>query len=177
MKLLSIDASTKSAAFAFFKDSSLEKWGKIVFEGNDLYERCTDIGKKTRALFAHADLDLVLIEKTIFVNSPAVAQNLASTQGALISALGATQKARILGVGPTEWQNFIGNSTFKKPEKDALKKANPDKSDAWIKGKIRDARKQYTIDWVNNKYNLKLTDNDVCDAIGIGCWGIDKYGK
>ena len=38
----------------------------------------------------------------------------------------------------------------------------------------RDFRKQRTIDYVNKKFYLSLTDDDVADAVAIGSYAIDR---
>jgi hypothetical protein len=37
-------------------------------------------------------------------------------------------------------------------------------------------RKQKTIDYVNKRYDIKVDDDDVADAIGIGSYVSDKWG-
>jgi hypothetical protein len=52
-------------------------------------------------------------------------------------------------------------------EKDKLRFENPGHTDSWYKAKMREIRKQRTVDYFNSKYNLELDDFDVADAFGI----------
>ncbi|NCV08370.1 MAG: hypothetical protein EBW51_07215, partial [Actinobacteria bacterium] len=54
-----------------------------------------------------------------------------------------------------------------KVEKDKLKLENPGYADSWYKNKMRQIRKQRTVDYFNKKYGLELDDFDVADAFGI----------
>ena len=48
-----------------------------------------------------------------------------------------------------------------------LKKEFPGKTESWYKGKMRDIRKQRTMDYFNLNFDLSLDDNDCGDATGI----------
>ena len=50
-KIISVDASTTSLAFALFVFGKIEYVGKINFEGKDIYERCIDASKKLKSFF------------------------------------------------------------------------------------------------------------------------------
>jgi Holliday junction resolvasome RuvABC endonuclease subunit len=75
--ICAIDASTNSLAFAYFSDDKLIKWGKIKFSGNSAYEKVADAAKKTQAFFKQYPVDAIIIEQTIYANSPKTAANLA----------------------------------------------------------------------------------------------------
>ena len=62
-------------------------------------------------------------------------------------------------------------------EKQAIKEHTPGKTESWYKSQERVFRKQRTIKVVNNKFDIKVNDDDVADAIAIGAWAIDKWGK
>jgi len=51
--ICSIDASTNSLALAIFntEEKKLVSVGKIHFEGNNIYEKVMDAGKKVKAFF------------------------------------------------------------------------------------------------------------------------------
>ena len=55
-KVLGIDASTNSLAFAFYTYKQLTHYGKISFEGNNIYEKVQDATAKTKALFNHYNI-------------------------------------------------------------------------------------------------------------------------
>lgn len=177
-RICAIDASTNSLAYATFHDGNLKEVGKIKFEGKDIYEKVIDAGRKSKALFEHIiNVDAIVIEHTVFMNSPKTAADLALVQGALLGAAGQSGIRTIGKVSPITWQNFIGNKKISKDEKLFIKAQNPGKSEAWYKSYERDLRKQRTIRFINVQYDKAITDNDVADACGIGHWAVKNWWK
>ena len=172
-----IDASTNSMAFALFVDQKLYSYGKITFAGETIYEKLGDTAQKVKGFFMAYPAKTILIEKTIFANSPLVAANLALSQGALIGAakLGGVEK--IYGVTPIAWQSFIGTRLLTTEEKSAMRKKNPGKSNSWYKTQEREKRKQKTIFTVNNEFDIDIKDNDIADACGIGMYALKNWIK
>lgn len=175
--ICTIDASTNSLAFAVFVDDELKEHGKIRFNGSTTYEKVGDAARKTKALFESFPIDAIIIEQTIYANSPKTAANLALSQGAMIGA------ARIAGVtvfgsiSPMVWQNYIGNKRLSVEEKKKIADANPGKSKSYLKQQERNYRKQKTIRFVNVQFDLNIGDDDVADAIAIGYWTIRNWEK
>lgn len=177
-RICAIDASTNSLAFATFHGGHLKEVGKIKFEGKDIYEKVIDAGRKSKGLFDHiVNVDAIVIEHTVFMNSPKTAADLALVQGALLGAAGQSGIKTIGKVAPITWQNFIGNKKISKDEKLYIKSQNPGKSDSWLKSYERELRKQRTINFINIQYDKTIIDNDVADACGIGHWAIKNWGK
>lgn len=172
-----IDASTNSLAFAYFVDGNLEKYGKIKFLGSNIYTKLGDTVHKTMGLFSVIDTDHIIIEKTIFANSPQVAANLALSQGALIGGAQMGGVKHVYGVAPMSWQSYIGTRLLTTDEKQKIRQGNPDRSNSWYKSQEREQRKQKTISTVNRKFNINLDDNDVADACGIGMFALDNWDK
>jgi Holliday junction resolvasome RuvABC endonuclease subunit len=172
-----IDASTNSMAFALFVNHKLESYGKIVFSGETIYEKLGDTSQKVKSFFSTYKTDTIIIEKTIFANSPLVAANLALSQGALIGAarLGGVQK--FYGVTPIAWQSFIGTRLLTNDEKEKIRKASPSKSNSWYKSQEREQRKQKTILTVNKRFDIILKDNDIADSCGIGIFALENWKK
>jgi hypothetical protein len=176
--ICAIDASTNSLAFALFAGDNLGVVGKINFEGNDIYEKVIDAGKKVSAFFEYyGGFEAIVIEHTVFMNSPKTAADLALVQGAILGAAGKTGTKIIGKVSPITWQNFIGNKKLTKEEQLVIRNQNPGKSVGWYKGYERGIRKQRTIKFINLNYDRNLEDNDVADACGIGHWAIKNWGK
>jgi hypothetical protein len=177
-RICAIDASTNSLAYATFHGGSLKEYGKINFEGKDIYEKVIDAGRKSKGLFEYiVNVDAIVIEHTVFMNSPKTAADLALVQGALLGAAGQSGIRTIGKVSPITWQNFIGNKKISKEEKAIIVARNPGKSESWYKTYERNLRKQRTIDFIEFTYNRKVEDNDVADACGIGHWAIKNWGK
>lgn len=176
-RFCSIDASTNSIAFAIFNNKELEKHGKIVFKGNNTYEKVIDAARKTLGIMKIFSLESIVIEHTVFMNSPKTAADLALVQGAVLGAAG-SEGASIAGsVSPITWQTFIGNGKLTEEEKSLILKDSPGKSKSWYKSKERDLRKQKTINFVNTYYDINVSDNDVADAVAIGHYAIHNWDK
>ena len=175
--ICSIDASTNSLAFAIFSGNSLKKFGKITFQGTNTYAKVKDAARKTLALFKQFEIDSIVIEHTVFINSPKTAADLALVQGAMLGAAGIAGIKVAGAVNPISWQSFIGNGKITKDGKVLIRKENPGKSESWYKNFERETRKQKTISFVNINYDISISDNDVADAIGIGHWAIHNWGK
>lgn len=177
-RICAIDASTNSLAYATFHGEYLKEVGKINFEGKDIYEKVIDAGRKSKGLFEHIiNVDAIVIEHTVFMNSPKTAADLALVQGALLGAAGQSGIRTIGKVSPITWQNFIGNKKISKDEKLYIRSQSPGKSESWYKTFERDLRKQRTINFINIQYDKTITDNDVADACGIGHWAIKNWIK
>jgi Holliday junction resolvasome RuvABC endonuclease subunit len=178
--ICAIDASTNSLGFALFdtQQETLGAVGKIKFQGNNTYEKVMDAGKKVKAFFDYyGGFEAIVIEHTVFMNSPKTAADLALVQGSILGAAGLTGTKVIGRVAPITWQNYIGNKKISNDEKLYIKSQNPGKSESWLKTYERDLRKQRTIRYINTMYDRTITDNDVADACGIGHWAINNWAK
>lgn len=174
----SIDASTNNLAFAIFSDDKLVQYGKIVFSGLSVYDKIYDASRKVHSLFSQINnFSAIIIEQTIFANSPKTAAQLALVQGAILGAAAQLGVKKIGSTSPMVWQNFIGNKKLTKAEKLDLMLDNPEKSNSWLKNAERSLRKQRTIDFVNVNYDKMINDDDVADAIAIGHWAIKNWNK
>ncbi len=178
--ICAIDASTNSLAFALFDNQQkvLGVVGKITFEGKDTYQKVMDAGKKVKAFFDYyGGFEAIVIEHTVFMNSPKTAADLALVQGAILGAAGQSGTTVIGKVSPITWQNFIGNKKLTKEEQLVIRSQNPGKSVSWYKAYERNFRKQRTISFININYDRSLNDNDVADACGIGHWAMHNWNK
>ena len=176
--ICAIDASTNSLAFALFVGNELESIGKIFFEGNNIYEKVMDAGKKVKAFFdIYGGFEAIVIEHTVFMNSPKTAADLALVQGAILGSAGQSGTKIIGRVSPITWQIFMGNGKISKEEQLLIRSENPGKSDSYYKAHERMLRKERTIKFININYDRTITDNDVADACGIGHWAIKNWDK
>jgi len=177
-KICAIDASTNSLAFALFSGDDLESVGKINFEGDDVYQKVMDAGKKVKAFFdIYGGFEAIIIEHTVFMNSPKTAADLALVQGAILGSAGQSGTKIIGKVSPITWQNYIGNKKISKDEQLYIRSQNPGKSVSWYKTYERNIRKERTIKFINTIYDRSITDNDVADACGIGHWALKNWSK
>jgi Holliday junction resolvasome RuvABC endonuclease subunit len=178
--ICAIDASTNNLAFALFDTETKELGfiGKIEFEGKDIYEKVMNAGQRVKAVFDYyGGFEAIIIEHTVFMNSPKTAADLALVQGAILGAAGQTGTEIIGKVSPITWQNFIGNKKISKEEQLIIRSQNPGKSVSWYKTYERNLRKQRTIKFINTIYDRNIEDNDVADACGIGHWALSNWSK
>jgi hypothetical protein len=176
--ICAIDASTNSLAFALFNNKKIGIVGKIRFEGNTNYEKVMDACAKTKAFFEYSGgFEAIVIEHTVFMNSPKTAADLALVQGALLGAAGLAGTKQIGRVAPITWQNYLGNKKLTKEEQIDIRSKNPGKSDSWYKTYERQIRKERTMKLIEINYNKIINDNDVADACGIGHWAINNWDK
>jgi hypothetical protein len=174
--ICSIDASTNNLAFAFFYEDSLESVGKINFNGMTTYNKVGDAAAKTKAFFDYYGVpEAIVIEHTVFINSPKTAADLALVQGAMLGAMSMSGVKIIKSINPIAWQTFIGNGRLTNAEKANLRVSSPERSESWYKTREREFRKQRTIKFVNTIYDRKIEDNDVADAVGIGHYAVNNW--
>lgn len=176
-RICSIDASTNSLAFAIFDGKKIDRYGKVRFQGDSNYEKVVDAARKSLGVFKLFDVDAIVIEHTIYMNSPKVAADLALVQGALLGAAGINRVKVSGSVSPITWQTYIGNGKLKAEEKELIANEGIDKSKSWQKSKERELRKQKTINFVNTYYDLRISDDDVADAIAIGYYALNNWDK
>lgn len=176
--ICAIDASTNSLAFCMYSYKSLQEHGKILFEGNNIYEKIQDAARKTKALFEYFNLvDTIVIEHTVFMNSPKTAADLALVQGGILGGAGMAGIKTIGRVSPITWQNYLGNKKLSKEEQLQIRNVNPGKSLSWYKSYERDLRKKRTVKLLEIIYDKEIKDYDVADAAGIGHWAINNWEK
>jgi len=174
--IIAVDASTNSMAFSIFEEGRLIKYGKVRFVGTDALYKAGDACRKAIPFFKAFRSDAIILESAIYSNSPKTAMQLSLVQGAIIAAAQVAGIKTVKNVAPMAWQNYIGTKLLSAAEKQAIVKKTPGKSNSWYKGKERELRKQKTIDYVNNRYKIKVDDDDVADSIGIGSYVSDKWG-
>lgn len=178
LNICAIDASTNSLAFCMYSSKSLQQHGKILFEGNNIYEKIQDAARKTKALFDYYSLvDTIIIEHTVFMNSPKTAADLALVQGGILGGASMARPMIIGRVSPITWQSYLGNKKLSKEEQIQIRSLNPGKSDSWYKTYERDFRKRRTTKLLEIIYDKKIEDYDVADAAGIGHWAINNWNK
>ncbi len=163
--VMGLDISTKSIAFAIFRDGKPLRCGEIFIYGSDMYEQAQDAQRKVTALTKAGILegDYIAIESAVFVNNMAVALKMATVFGAVVGSL----DGKVYGFKPLEWQSFIGNPNYKKADKDAFKLANPGKTETWYKAQIREIRKQKTLAFARQFFPVQSGSDNVGDAIGV----------
>lgn len=175
--IVAVDASTNNLAYAIFVNKELKSYGKIDFSGTDIFGKLADSARQTHKKFDELDIDAMVIEHTVFMNSPKTMADLSMVQGGIISSAIISGISKIKTVAPITWQNYIGNKALTKMEKLEIMKANPDKSTSWYKNYERNLRKQKTINFVNINYDVEIGDHDIADAIAIGHYAVNNWER
>jgi Holliday junction resolvasome RuvABC endonuclease subunit len=176
-RFCSIDASTNNIAFTVFENDLPVSHGKINFIGKTNYEKVADASAKIYAFFKVYEIEVVVIEHTVFMNSPKTAADLALVQGAILGAMSLAGVKVIKSINPIAWQSFIKNGRLTTPEKQVIRNEFPGKSDAWYKNRERQFRKERTIKFINDRYGKSVDDNDIADSYGIGHYAIFNWDK
>lgn len=167
-RVIGIDASTNSLAFAIFEGDTPIQCGEVQFNGSTVFERLKDAKIKTRGLVEAGVLsaDYVVIESAIMVRNVQVAIDLAYVYGAIIGELMATNP-EVHKVAPISWQSGIGNPNLKKAEKEQIIKDFPDKSKTWYQNKGREIRKQRTLKIAREYFDIESNSDNIGDAVGL----------
>jgi len=131
-----------------------------------------DAKRKIKSFKNELDMDFVVIEAAISVKSVATGMKMAYVFGAIMGEL-LSDNVRVVEVHPITWQSYIGNKNFNKAEKEAIKLEFPDKSENWIKGKIRERRKQRTIEF-SKTLGVQTESDNVADAAGIAWYAVNE---
>lgn len=168
--VLGLDLSTNSIAFGIIKNGKLVNRGELDLKG-ELYSRIAVAGKTSKIL-CDANPDVVAFETAAFVNNRQVVIKLAMVTGAVLSSFD-PYDTMFMEVAAITWQSYIGNSPSTKKDKAKLKKETG-KSDSWVKNEIRKRRKQYTIDYVENKFNKTFESDNLADACAIASYAWEK---
>lgn len=167
---MGIDCSTYSLAFTIFQNRRPVQWGKIEFEGADVFERMHDAREKLQAVRDIFDVDFIAFESAILakVANADVTIKLAMVYGVAIAEL-MRQGTKVVTVQPLAWASFIGVPNLTPTEKKQLKIDYPGYSASWYQNKGRNIRKQRIIDYAKAKWSFWNTDDsDVADSHGIG---------
>ena len=167
-RVIGIDCSTNSLAFAVFEGETPISCGEIVFRGATVFERLEYAKRVTHALVESGMLraDYIAIESAIMVRNVQTAIDLAYVYGAVIGEL-MTLNPKVEKVAPISWQSGIGNPNLKKAEKEQIKKDFPGKSVSWYSNKGRLIRKQRTLDIAKNYFSIPSNSDNIGDAVGI----------
>jgi Holliday junction resolvasome RuvABC endonuclease subunit len=177
-KVIGIDASTKSLAFAVIEDGKPLCCGEVEFRGSDIYEKLNDARLKTQALVDKGILvgDYVCLESAVMVNNRQVVIKLAYFFGAILSVL-LQNKMKVVTIPPIEWQTGIGNPNLTKAEKDAIKQEFPGETAKQYGARGREIRKQRTLDIARNYFQVPNDSDNIGDAIGICLYGYETLTR
>ena len=157
MRILAIDASTKSTGIALFEDTKLIKYDCITASSADLIKRIQKIVKGINAFVKGEVIDKIVLEE---VRPEQGLQNIKThralmwLQAAIAFLFHEIQpKVEIEYVYPNSWRAACGIKNGR--------------------GIRRDFLKPLDIQFVKDTYNIDVND-DIADAIGIGHAYVNK---
>ncbi len=180
MRILSVDASTKSFAFCLMEDGVIKLYGQYFYEGSNLIERLSDSLLKHQAIVdmpEFQNIDYVVFEAAVNVRSQSTAIAMAKSFG-IAQAIFAGKGSKIVEVTPSTWQSYIGNPNISGSAKRDFVLARPFlKTKSQIDKYVREYRKKVTMNLIEEKYGIKAETDDVSDAVGICWWAYDKIGQ
>lgn len=147
MRLLSLDQASKITGWAIFNDGSLEDYGKIELEEENVGMRLVELRERIKLLILANNIDMVAFEdiqlQTSIGSNVVTFKVLSCVYGIileLLEELGIEYEI----VPSVKWKSTLG-----------------------IKGKKRPEQKQNAQQYVLDTYGVKPTQ-DECDAICIG---------
>lgn len=163
MKVVGIDASTKSTGVSLFVDGELNKYQLIKSTHKDVYDRIIEIQYTIEQFVKTNKPDWIFIENVPLANTVnrLVAEHLLVLQGTIFS-IAIRYNCNFKPLQPTNWRRLAGV----KP--DGRKRENQKKA------AINLVEELYHLGykWVDKKYDEKNGDSDICEAILIGMAGI-----
>lgn len=177
-RVIGIDCSTNSLAYAIFEDGEPVLCGEVFFTGSDIYERLNDARRKTQALVDSGVLvgDYVGMEAAIAGKSAQVTIKLSYVYGAVLSVL-MQNKMDVTTVAPITWQTYIGNPNLKMHEKETIKNANPDRKASWYQNEGRKLRKSRTLEFAREYFTITTGSDNVGDAVGIAYYTSEQLTR
>lgn len=147
MKILALDQASRTTGFSIYEDGKLIQYGKFTFTDTDFAIRLNKIRNKLKSIISENKIEAILFEDIQLQdsanNNVDTFKKLASVH-AIVSELAVDMKIPASAVYSTVWKSGVG-----------------------VKGPNRAAQKKAAQDWVENKFNIRPTE-DECDAICIG---------
>jgi Holliday junction resolvasome RuvABC endonuclease subunit len=168
-RVLGIDPSTKSVAWCLLDGSVVLAVGEESLGSGSLYERMREAYTAAQRI-VELKPDFVAIESAVYVNNRQVVVKLAYFYGIIMGVL-AHNEILFEDVPPITWEAWIGNPGTTRAQKAKFRKENPGQTKGWYTRKLREARKQRTIDWVEKTYGFVPENDNIADAVGIAAYG------
>lgn len=177
-RIIGIDASTNSLAWAVFDNGKPINCGEVMFSGSDVFERMKDAKWKVRALVEAGILtgEYIAIEKAIMVRNVETAISLAYMFGVIIGEL-MEMNPQVHKIAPISWQSGIGNPNLKTDEKEQIKKDFPGKSKTWYQNKGREIRKARTLAIARKHFSIPSNSDNIGDAVGLALFASKTLTK
>lgn len=175
-KIAAIDASSRNIAIAVFERgevSKLVKTNKFEFTKNiKMIDKLKAINHIIPLALENENIYKIVIEQPIYIQSPQTSRILSQISGA-VWANCLRYCDDVSEVTIQSWKAHIGYKNITKKDIAAWAEQI---GTVEAKKKAISERKQRTINLVHEKIDgiEHITDNDICDALGIGLWGLEN---
>lgn len=149
MKLMAIDASTKSTGVAIFEDKELIHYTCITSSSQDMLKRIKIMTEEIEKLYLKYKIDTIIMEDVLpedVKHNQSVFNALHYLQGSVVLKMH-DYKQKIELVNVNLWRGACGIKTGRYG--------------------VRESAKAQDMKFVKDKYNIDAND-DICDAICIG---------
>lgn len=150
-RMISIDSSTTSSAYAVFDNGIYKESHLITLEG-PMDERFKDMSKQLLSVLECQNPDIIYIEDTVVPRNVQTQRFLTRLQG-VIYAYSIFHDCEFNTIRPTEWRKYVGINQGRKK---------------------RGQLKEEAIKLVKEKFNLEVND-DEAEAVLIGLAVINKF--
>lgn len=145
--LIALDESTTSTGYAVFDNEKLIKHGVFSSKSKDVLDRVSFIMEEIEKLIKDYNPDNMIIEDVQITMNAATAKSLLGLQF-MIEVYAHRNEIHCTTYRTTKWRKILGLSNSRTLD--------------------RKAKKQETIDYVKDKYNIEVLKDDESDAIAIG---------
>jgi len=169
-RIMSVDPSTNSLAFAIVDYKKLHSYGKIHLPKGDFQDKFKLINTSIPLLIKQHKPTHFIIEQSIYIQNPNTTRSLAYINGCILSAVLREGVKHVSDVGPLMWKFGIGYKNVSAQEKKVWAQSM---TDTEVKKKASFERKERVKRIVDVEIpGHGCTDNDIIDAIGIGIWAV-----
>lgn len=172
-----IDASSKAIAVAIFhrytdRSILIDTFRFDLSKAKTVSEKLKIINKIIPLIFNQIKIDYIVVEQPIYIQNPQTSRILSQISGAVLSKC-LENCSEVSEVTIREWKTHIG---YKNVTKFEIKDWENELGLTEAKKKAIRERKERTIKIVHERIAGidEVTDNDICDAIGIGLWALDN---
>lgn len=177
--IVGIDASSTAVAFSIFDQQEdkvfLVKTSKIKLNNFSMNNKLKIISSFINFLLKDYKIDYIFVEQPIYIQNPATSRVLSQISGHIIGEC-LKHCDNVSEVTIANWKSYIGYKNVSKSEKEAWTRQYGEKESKKI---AASERKQRTIRIIHEKISGidHVTDNDICDSIGVGLYGLSLINK
>jgi Holliday junction resolvasome RuvABC endonuclease subunit len=169
-RVLSIDPSTNSIAFAVMEYDKLLAWGKVQLPKGDFPDKFRVINATIPLLIKQHKPTHFVVEQSIYIQNPNTSRSLAYINGCIFSAAVRAGHKKVSDIVPITWKAGIGYKRVSAGEKRIWADTMTTRE---VTKKAEFERKERVKRIVDAEIpGHGCVDGDIIDAIGIGLWAV-----